>query len=501
MRRIIFIFILVITASASGQNIFHNLITIGRINSVDTTFGKGAIVAIGTQNAAFLCADSVGDSLWTLKIPAYSTGIDAIQLKDSNIILLSIVQDSILFMIKTDKLGSVIWTKYLNMGTVGPPGHTIGYSRLNDTIIVVETIYNTLFFINTNGSIIKQIQVNINNEIGYPSLHQTADLPRPIIISDNKIVIAGTFADSVPGVPFMFYYKAFIICFDFSGNKLWDRILFNPNVGQYGTGPIYIRSMAENNGNYLIGGRYDVPWMHSYQQSFNAMFDSTGNLVWQKSYLDNAETGAITKGMRTAYSILISSILYEVDDSGNVMFINKLMYNNGNYYPSHACLTGYGNLLVGDFKLSQTDTLINYSCGEDTFPSSPVTDYTFYDTTGVVYTFTSDTNKIILSDTTFNFERGFQYTTNCNGFTNIENWPTLSINIFPNPFSESFIIDLGTETAEFEIVITNSLNQILMRRKYCNSSEAIIEQNWPGGVYFVKINSDKRTVVIPAVKN
>jgi hypothetical protein len=499
MLRIKLFLIIIISFSylnGYSQFIYKNGITANnhssfdRITSISPTLNNGTISSLGSYNASFICNDENGDSLWTLELPSWSRGIASFQLADSNFILLSLFNDSLLTMVKTDSDGNPVWTKYLKMqlGNVSF-GSLFGYNRLSDTALVVD-FENTFYLISTSGFLYKKIQVNIFNQVSYPPLWMHPDVVRCYIFDNDKIYIAGTIADTSNS-------KAYAMCIDTSGNLIWDRII-------YTSSPIGINSIfKDHSGNILLGGRlvyFNGPII--WQQTIVIKLDANGNYLWAKWYNHDiaSEIRSISNGIRTDYAIMEDAgFIFETDSNGTVIYKKKL--NGAFIFPANTFVTTDHYFITSDIsRLYKTDTLIQFGCGEDSSYANSTLDYVLNDTTGVLYSFGTDSTVEVFRDTLLSYSRGFQYDKLCSIINGIDNNKSADIRLFPNPTTGHFKISFPEQLPFTDIIIMNSFGQEVNRVKYTKPFNLEIEIKGESGLYFVRVLVGEKSRVFKVLK-
>ena len=83
-----------------------------------------------------------------------------------------------------------------------------------------------------------------------------------------------------------------------------------------------------------------------------------------------------------------------------------------------------------------------------------------------------------------------------------ENFDKNSFSCFPNPFQDSFSIDLSSLNLEnASLQIYNTLGQSIYKKKLLNNIETINTSNWSNGIYIVEIKSNFTTYKIKIIKN
>ncbi|HTF05615.1 MAG TPA: T9SS type A sorting domain-containing protein, partial [Bacteroidia bacterium] len=107
--------------------------------------------------------------------------------------------------------------------------------------------------------------------------------------------------------------------------------------------------------------------------------------------------------------------------------------------------------------------------------------YSFTDSSGCT---ASDTLSIVVSP--------------CVGVA--ENTALNGVNAYPNPFENTFIVDL-TATGVAMVRITNSLGQMVFEQEMNEGRTEISTSHLSTGVYFLEVSSEKGTTVIKVIKN
>ncbi|MBI4931409.1 MAG: T9SS type A sorting domain-containing protein [Bacteroidetes bacterium] len=73
----------------------------------------------------------------------------------------------------------------------------------------------------------------------------------------------------------------------------------------------------------------------------------------------------------------------------------------------------------------------------------------------------------------------------------VESTNTNNINIYPNPSSGTFTIE--TTEQESELIILNTLGEIILSQKIQNGKTEIDLSNQPNGIYFLHLTSENGT--------
>ena len=82
-----------------------------------------------------------------------------------------------------------------------------------------------------------------------------------------------------------------------------------------------------------------------------------------------------------------------------------------------------------------------------------------------------------------------------------ENFDKISFSYFPNPFHDSFSINLSSMYLKnASIQIYNTLGQLIFKEKLLNNIETINASNWSSGIYIVEIKSNFTTYKTKIIK-
>ena len=75
-----------------------------------------------------------------------------------------------------------------------------------------------------------------------------------------------------------------------------------------------------------------------------------------------------------------------------------------------------------------------------------------------------------------------------------------NIIIYPNPTSNKFIIEMDNQKDSYNLEIFNTIGQIILNKRIFNSFEQIDLSDQSAGIYFVKKQSAKNTMVKKIIK-
>ncbi len=235
-------------------------------------------------------------------------------------------------LIMTGKSQSILFDRHYEFGT-----WTRGYSALslndstyciigtNDSLTVTGDRYSGLIWkanmlgdnllahqYNTSDTNYNQ-QFNANSDDYFYSIAKTKD--------SNLIVLGST---QSYGATNYYDFDIFLVKFNYNLDTLWTKVISHPNDTAFKPNQI----IATNDGGYLIGG-----WAYYFYtpdvRAFLCKIDSTGNLLWYKSYSNLYFTSTIWNVVETSdHGFLCSGsvfnqqyqgvpILFKVDSIGN----------------------------------------------------------------------------------------------------------------------------------------------------------------------------------------
>ncbi|PCI94134.1 MAG: hypothetical protein COB15_14830 [Flavobacteriales bacterium] len=79
--------------------------------------------------------------------------------------------------------------------------------------------------------------------------------------------------------------------------------------------------------------------------------------------------------------------------------------------------------------------------------------------------------------------------------------PFTGLSFYPNPTTGNFSIDLGETKHKLNLILTNSLGQVLFSKNYASTNFINLGINAPSGIYFLQLESDEESKTIRILKN
>jgi len=92
-----------------------------------------------------------------------------------------------------------------------------------------------------------------------------------------------------------------------------------------------------------------------------------------------------------------------------------------------------------------------------------------------------------------------KYTVNATNISELFNDDKISI--YPNPINDKFNIEIDNQKESCNLQIFNTIGQVILNKKIINTIEQIDLSGQAAGVYFVKVQTEKNTVVKKIIKD
>ena len=441
--------IFLIKTDAFGNTIwskaFGGLYTDVGYSVIQSNDGGYVITGSTTVNLYFTAViliktDSNGDTLWVRKYGSggVSIGHSVQQTSDNGFILSGETNvfgagNMDVYLIKTDSLGNLIWSKTFG-GSQNDVGRSVQQTSDNGYIIVGESgsfgLYKVVYLIktDTNGDTLWVTSFQGENGIG-ESVYQTSD--GGFII--GGVLIAGGLNNC-----------AYIIKTDSIGNLIWKKT--------YGTipGMNQVFSLAKtSDGGFVTTGEENY---NDHNVCITKM-DSLGDFLWANSF-----------------------------GSSNLDFGNSIQQTQDGGYIIAGTTSSSGG---GDIFLIKTDANGISGCNEAIPQIIPAT----WNTTQVsTSTFVTSPSSIAFYDSTFIYTVGIDSTI-ClvDGYAG--NAIPKVIDIFPNPsFSTIFI---SSSLIISRIKIFNLLGKEFLSQPVSSFKKEIDINSFSSGIYFLELQTEQ----------
>ncbi len=430
------------------------------------------------------------------------------------------------FIIKIDVSGNFIWAK-----NIGGKQKDVSTSIFVDSLM---NVYTTGYFIDT---------ADFDPGLGVFNLISPANISQSVFIS--KLDSSGNFiwAKGVGGLSVANRNFSNSICVNNKGSVyvsgyFWGTTDFDPGPSTYNltsTGPyshedifilklsssgnfVWAKKMGGYSGDYCYsmaidkmqniyttGHFYDSadfnPGVNTYylnsfaktQDYFVSKLDSNGNFVWAKNiggavfadviygqsiYLDNYGLVYTTGCFRGTIDFDPSPSIYNLTSTWQDIYVNVLD-TVGNFVWARKMGGGgvdFGYSICAD-SLKNVYTTGIFGSTVDFDPGPGVTNLT---SNGDYDIFIHKMGPYITG--------------------NISSFSTNDINIYPNPSSKTFYIDLKKSCQNIKLNVVNSLGQTIHSINSSSCSSLTIDINGSSGIYFIEIITDDASNVFKVIK-
>lgn len=400
--------------------------------------------------------NATGDTLWTQKygVAGNSAGFDIHQTAEGGYIIIGFtyLSNYDTYLIKIDALGNITWTK-----TYG--GYVTATAQLMGNMIQQTSDGGYVFISQPGGSIIGSWDYTVvkTNSIGdtlwskiYGGTNQ--DIAYSIkTTSDGGYIVAG-YTDSFGAGG----WDAYLIKLDPNGLVVWSK-----TYG--GAGDDAATDVQQTtDGGYVFSGWTDSFGIGTYE-AYAVKTNSTGDTTWTKSY-----GGISSLHVADAWSI------EQANDGGFIM--------------AGDIDDGTGNV---DVYIIKTEDMGNSGCYESS--TSTIT-------TNVLTTAKNTPVQLnsanLFSNITFEMSGGginstFCWTSEIDEKFNLNSM----ISIYPNPFSESTMLEFENGIKNARIILTNSFGQVVMEKSnFTGNKIQINRSHLPSGIYSISV-FDKEKIV------
>jgi len=216
-------------------------------------------------------------------------------------------------IIKTDAAGTVSWSVTL-ADTCGMLPHAVIES--DNGYLVSGNLY-------IPGSMASFVcKLDYSGNIEWSRSYEGANELSMMLPVTGGTILMGSFAGYAGGI--------YVSRIDYNGNVLWNRTFEGNRLHASGI------EATENNGFMVAGFEEIAVWGNGYDCHL-MKFDSTGNLLWNKSYgyTEHFTPHAIKRTPDGNY-VLGGKMLMKVDTNGNIIWVKQPPYG---YYIKDFCLT------------------------------------------------------------------------------------------------------------------------------------------------------------------
>lgn len=458
------------------------------------TFSYGA----GSADVYLIKTNNIGDTLWTKTFGGsnFEQPYSVKQTIDNGFIISGITQSFGLtsydiYLIKTDSIGNLIWSK-----TFGGSSVDRGYQvqQTTDLGYIVAGSYS----LGSGYTNVYLIKTDANGDtlwtktIGGPQSEYSASIQQ---CTDNGYILAGsTNSFGTFGV--------YLVRTDSVGNPLWSKI--------YNGGVAYSVQQTVDGG-FILGGKSPPSFGAGFGDMYLIKTDSIGNILWTKTYggagIDEGysvyqctDTGYVLAGF--SYSFVTDSIphiyIVKTDYSGNLIWSNSYGRTTpvAQDFSVQQTIDGdyaFGGVNIGtpsasNIYLIKIDSSGFSNCGEGSAATIITTPSPVVSSPSTV-TYSAITN---VSNPPTQIYFGGVVTSPCTTVGVDEKEIQNTIFIYPNPATDRITINLKIELKDAQVEIFNELGVRVSKEKlFSGLSNEIHLVNLPPGIYFVKISNSE----------
>ncbi len=466
-------------ATAPGNNIY----LVKYDPSGNVLWAKNSICGTGsTDDIWSVCADPVGNSIITGRIGSSQIGFGTHTLTNNSL------QE---FIVKYDSNGNVLWAKTSEGDAIGEGVSTDAAGNIYQTGSFNTTVAFDSFTLNANGSNIFIVKYDPNGTVLWAKNSVCNDFFNNGVSSistdaNGNSVITGVHSSSVlafdtHSITTNHIQNIFTAKYDGNGNALWAKTV-------NGNAPDVSRSVStDNSGNTYITGNYSSsPFIFGTStltttgnDIFTAKYDLSGNELWAVSatgtnivgYSISSYAGGLfiagsmdsngtpivfgTSTLSPPLGFADPCFIAQLDPNGNVVFANSLKSGGDDWI--NVSTDQYCNAyLSGDFSTN---------------------------------TFSLGTYTVSQSGQENAFVAKLTYT--CSLTVLNQNTSSNSISLYPNPNNGFFKLQVDKEINNGELIIMNTLGQIVFHQKVNKGSSDIEINNLSKGIYYYTLEENK----------
>ncbi len=299
--------------------------------------------------------------------------------------------------------------------------------------------------------------------------------------------------------------------FNSIGNRQWSKRILLPGTDDYAG----LIKQTDDGGFFICGVTRTAGFGKNHILLIK--IDSTGNVVWSKTYrsiksetpisIDNlADKGLLISGY-TIDSISKNALSLKVDSNGNIIWTKIYGLNNGSRFYASKVIDNY-LLNIGSYNFSppnglediyfvKTDSLGFSGCSENAFL---LTDSNI-SSAGVNVpdsVYDKQYSLIDISMTVFDITSNIVDSVLCFVNTNIDIAPDLYIKVFPNPSKGSIRLQFN-EPMLGELEMYDTMGNIVLEKEINENDIELNLENFSSGFYILKLN-DKNSKNIYSTK-
>lgn len=451
----------------------------------------------GSSDVFLIKTNAIGDTLWT---KTYGTTSDeggraVQQTSDGGYIIIGFGSSAFtdIYLLKTDGNGNISWTKSFG-GASSPEGES-----------VIQTSDGG-YFISGDGTEINLIKTDSNGDTLWTRAYGGTGPCRAYSVqqtNDGGYIINGYAQGVATGTD---YYLLKINAF---GDSLWTRTYGGMSDEQG-------RSVKQtNDGGYIIAGKTFASFGAGGDDVYLIRTDTIGNVLWSKTFggtnNDRAysveqtdDGGFIIAGETESFGAgNVDAYLLKTDSNGTLMWSKTYGGNDWDAARSIQQTDDGGYIITGfsasfnagdfDIYLIKTDANGNSGCNQGNPATITDTAATISGSAG----FSFSSGSLVTSPATIT-NSGFPFTSLCLSNSVNEIATANSLHIYPNPFTNEFIIN-GTEE-KGEATLYDVTGKEIMRQKTIVGETKFKTNVLQPGFYLLNYIKENKTANIKLVK-
>jgi hypothetical protein len=416
--------------------------------------------------------------------PNHDLGISLVETPDSGFAILcqsaSITTYGDLLLIRTNKIGDTLWTKFLNVGLSNP--YSIVQTN-DDGFMIAGGFNNDAYMLKTDAfgtpMWTKQIPCYISSALAplIACCRQTAD--------HGYILATATYLLNDSNSIDILLLKT-----DVSGNPVWSKAIrqttWGPNSEQWAT----CIEQTKDKG-FIISAIARTAWSLGSYDDYILKTDSVGTISWSKFYGGNGNE-------RFTHRLNSGNPPSVLTDNSSPSWIVPIENNVFKNYAFVSFTQSFPVPYVTDFYFVRTDALGVSGCNEVNEPSVGIPQ-------NLILSNLSPSviriPELVANANTIALDPRYPPVVLCSVLSgiHIENNTDINFEIFPNPVSSELNISLD-KNEEVNIKIFNTLGQEIDEVKKQGSSFQIDVTGFVQGIYFISITDGNYSATKKFVK-
>lgn len=456
----------------------------------------GYIENTGTGNvdAILIKTNAMGDTSWTKTYGGSNDdGGRAVQQTNDGGYIITGFSSSFnnIYLIKTDGNGNLLWSK-----TFSGAGTVEGES-------VIQTSDGGYFISGDDGNLMSLIKTDSNGDTVWTRAYGCNRAYSIQQTNDGGYIISGYANGSTTGIDY------YLLKINAVGDSLWTRTYGGIRDEQG-------RSVKQtNDGGFIIAGTTFASFGAGVDDVYLIRTDTIGNVLWSKTFGGTNSDGAysveqtddrgfIIAGKTESFGAgSVDAYLLKTDSNGTLMWSKTFGGNGWDEARSIQQASDGGYIITGfsasfnagdfDIYLIKTDANGNSGCNQGNPATIPDTALTITGSAG----FSFSSGGLVTSPATITGS-GLPFNSLCLSNSVNEIATAISLHIYPNPFTNQFIIN-GTEE-KGDATLYDVTGKEIMRQKTIDG-ETIFKTNvLQPGFYLLNYKKENKTANIKLVK-